>query len=49
MGKSNCEYQITDLNNQRFIYNCNLTTINENNTNNNVVKSFEDDAKKEDF
>ena len=31
-GKINCEYQLTDLNSKRFIYNCYLTTININNT-----------------
>ena len=46
-GKSNCEYQLTDLNSQRFIYNCSLIDINENNTNNNDVFSFEEEDKNE--
>ena len=46
-GKSNCEYQLTDLNNKRFIYNCSLIDINENNTNNNDAFSFEEEDKNE--
>ena len=42
-GKSNCEYQLTDLNNKRFIYNCYLIEINKNNTDNNNVNSFDEE------
>ena len=46
-GKSNCEYQLTDLNNKRFIYNCYIIEINENNTNNNNVNSIDEDDDEE--
>ena len=49
MGKTNCEYILTDLNNQRFIYNCNITSINQNNTNNNFLSFFENEGKNENF
>ena len=39
--KSNCEYQLADLKNKRFIYNCYISEINKDNTNNNVVHSFD--------
>ena len=41
-GKSNCEYILTDLNNKRFIYNCFISETNEDNTNNNIVDSFDE-------
>ena len=46
-GKSNCEYTLTDINNKRFIYNCYIADINDNNTNNNVAFSFENEEKQE--
>ena len=49
IGKSNCEYQLTDLNKKRFIYSCNISEINENNTNNNAVNFFEDEDENENF
>ena len=39
--KSNCEYQLVDLKNKRFIYNCYISEMNQDNTNNNVVHSFD--------
>ena len=43
-GKSNCEYKLSDLNNQRFIYECN---ISDNNNNKNEINSFETEEDKE--
>ena len=46
-GKTNCEYQLSNINNQRLVYNCYLKDINKNNTNNNMKNNFEENEKKE--
>jgi hypothetical protein len=43
--KSNCEYDSTDLNSQRFHFNCSLGGINKNSTNNNIEYHFEEEKK----
>ena len=46
--KSNCEYHSTNLNSQRFNFNCSLGGINKNSTNNNIEYHFEEE-KNENF
>ena len=45
IGKTNCEYQLTDLLTKRFIFNCYLYSVNENNTNNNEKNYFPENYK----
>ena len=45
-SKSNCIYHSTNLNNKRFSFNCSLSGINVNNTNNNVENNFDGDKEK---
>ena len=49
IGKTNCEHKISDLNNERFVYNCFISDINKNNTNNNEKINFDMKPKKEKF
>ena len=49
MGKTNCEYKLSDLNNKRFIYDCNLNEVNKDNTNNNEKNMFEEEGRNENF
>ena len=48
-GKLNCIYQLSDLKNKRFIYDCKLIDVNINNTNNNKKDDFEIKEKDENF
>jgi len=47
ISKSNCIYHSTNLNNKRFNFNCSLTGINVNNTNNNIENHFDKEKKEE--
>ena len=44
IGKTNCEYKLSDLKNKRFIYDCYLKDVNINNTNNNQKNNFEEET-----
>ena len=46
ISKSNCIYQSTNLKNKRFTFNCSLSGINVNNTNNNAENHFVEEKEK---